>query len=86
MISMVSVQNFKNLRELKVDLEPVTVLVGANGSGKTSLLDAIELASLASIKPQKAYSSTTDTATGYTRAMARVTYRSNAMLTTELSR
>ena len=27
-----------------MDLEPLTVLVGANGSGKTSVLEAIDLA------------------------------------------
>ncbi|MBI1902973.1 MAG: AAA family ATPase [Planctomycetia bacterium] len=44
MITSVQVQNFKNLRKQEINLEPLTVFVGANGSGKTSVLDAIHLA------------------------------------------
>lgn len=36
-----SIRNFKALREVDVDFEPATVIVGANDSGKSSLLDAI---------------------------------------------
>jgi energy-coupling factor transporter ATP-binding protein EcfA2 len=36
-------RNFKALRELSIDLERFTVLVGANGCGKTSVLEAIDL-------------------------------------------
>jgi predicted ATPase len=51
MIHTLEVHNFKNLRNLEMDLEPLTVLVGANGSGKTSVLEAIHLAVSASIGP-----------------------------------
>jgi predicted ATPase len=44
MITSVHVQNFKNLRDQRIDLERLTVFVGANGSGKTSVLEAIDLA------------------------------------------
>jgi predicted ATPase len=44
MISILTVKNFKNLRQLTVQLEPLTVIVGANGSGKTSVLDAVSFA------------------------------------------
>ena len=44
MIHSLEIHNFKNLRNLEMDLEPLTVLVGANGSGKTSVLEAIHLA------------------------------------------
>lgn len=36
--------NFKALQDLSLDLERLTVLVGANGCGKTSVLEAIDLA------------------------------------------
>jgi predicted ATPase len=41
MIHKVHIQNFKSLRDLSVELERFTVFVGANGSGKTSVLEAI---------------------------------------------
>src|ERR1700677_3637084 len=44
MITSVVTQNFKKLRNLEMELEPLTVLVGANGSGKSSVLEAIDLA------------------------------------------
>ena len=47
MIHMVRIQNFKSLRDVSVELERFTVFVGANGSGKTSVLEAIDNAVLA---------------------------------------
>jgi predicted ATPase len=44
MIESVEIQNFKNIRNQRIELEPLTVFVGANGSGKTSVLEAIYLA------------------------------------------
>lgn len=41
MITSVQFENFKSLRNISIDLEPFTVLVGANGSGKSSLLQGI---------------------------------------------
>lgn len=38
-----SVRNFKSIREAELDFAPLTVLVGANSSGKTSLLQSILL-------------------------------------------
>jgi predicted ATPase len=43
MIESVEIQNFKNIRHQRIDLEPLTVFVGANGSGKTSVLEAVLL-------------------------------------------
>lgn len=43
MISQVSIKNFKCLRDVTVSLERFTVFVGANGSGKTSFLQALDL-------------------------------------------
>jgi predicted ATPase len=44
MISELRVQNFKCLLDVKADLAPFTVLIGPNDSGKSSVLDAIQLA------------------------------------------
>jgi len=43
MISEVRIQNYKCLRDVTVNLERFTVFVGANGSGKTSVLQALDL-------------------------------------------
>lgn len=43
MIRTIHMQNFKCLRDVKVDLGMFNVLIGPNDSGKTSLLDAIWL-------------------------------------------
>ncbi len=41
MIQSVEIQNFKNIRHQTIDLERLTVFVGPNGCGKTSVLQAI---------------------------------------------
>ncbi len=41
MIQKVCIQNYKTLRDVAIELERFTVFVGANGSGKTSVLEAI---------------------------------------------
>jgi hypothetical protein len=43
MLIRASFRNFKNLREVDVDLDRFTVLVGPNGAGKTSVLQGIHL-------------------------------------------
>jgi len=45
MIESLSIRNFKVLREVDVKLQPLTVIVGPNASGKTSILQAIEFIS-----------------------------------------
>lgn len=47
MINTVAISNFKCLREVRIELERFTVFVGANGSGKTSVLEAIHQAARA---------------------------------------
>jgi len=42
-ITKVRIQNFRGLKELVLDLEETTVLIGENNSGKTSVLDALRL-------------------------------------------
>jgi putative ATP-dependent endonuclease of OLD family len=43
MLTKLHVRNFRSLEEVAVPLEPLTAIVGPNGTGKTSLLRAIEL-------------------------------------------
>lgn len=45
MIQSLSIRNFKVLREVDFDLQPLTVIVGPNASGKSSILQAIALLS-----------------------------------------
>ena len=39
----IEVDGFRRLRSVKLKLKPLNVLIGANGSGKTSLLDVFSL-------------------------------------------
>jgi len=56
MIQKVHIQNFKSLRDASVDLERFTLFVGANGSGKTSVLEAVHNAvRAATVDPQKVF-------------------------------
>jgi ABC-type branched-subunit amino acid transport system ATPase component len=41
MIRRIRIRNFKSLRDVTVDLSPVTVLIGRSGTGKTNFVDAI---------------------------------------------
>lgn len=41
MIRRIEIENFRGVRKMAVDLREFQVLVGANGSGKSSLLDAL---------------------------------------------
>ena len=47
MFNKITIRNFKSLADTSTELGPFTVLVGANGSGKSSFLQAIELVSWA---------------------------------------
>lgn len=47
MIRKVRVKNYKSIPDLTLELGRVTVLIGANGSGKSNILEAIALASAA---------------------------------------
>ncbi len=56
MIDSVTIANFKNLRHVEVGLSPLTVFVGPNASGKTSVLDALHLAVRAATgEPEKVF-------------------------------
>lgn len=43
MIKSVEIRNFKSIRHQSIPLEPITIFVGANASGKTSILQVIDL-------------------------------------------
>src|SRR4029077_11829585 len=47
MIRKVRIENYKSIPDLALDLGRATVLIGANGSGKSNILEAIALASAA---------------------------------------
>ncbi|RCR68319.1 chromosome segregation protein SMC [Larkinella punicea] len=42
MLKRVSIQNFKSLKDVKLNLEKVNLLIGPNNSGKTNFLKALE--------------------------------------------
>lgn len=42
-ITAVRIRNFRGIKSLDLELGPVTVLIGENNSGKTSVLDALKL-------------------------------------------
>src|ERR1700722_7082615 len=68
MINKVQIQNFKSLRDVSINLERFTVFVGANGSGKSSVLGAIHNAVRAATgDPQKVFSHERHGDWGYTR-------------------
>jgi predicted ATPase len=42
-LETVSIGGFRRLRKVKIEMRPLMVMIGANGVGKTSLMDAISL-------------------------------------------
>lgn len=47
MISKIEIKNFKSISDLSIELGRVNVIIGENGCGKTNILEAIALASVA---------------------------------------
>ncbi len=45
-LTEVKINNYKTLRDVSISLEPLNVLIGANGSGKTSLLELFDILSV----------------------------------------
>ena len=43
-VSAVRIQNFKRIADTRIELAPVTYLVGGNNSGKSSVLQALHTA------------------------------------------
>src|SRR5437868_1814353 len=70
MIQSASFRNFKSLRHVDVEFERLTVFVGPNASGKTSILEGLHLLSqAASTRPEKLFSGTRDPLFLYTRGV-----------------
>jgi predicted ATPase len=44
-ITQVKIKNYKSIAGVQVDLEPLTILVGRNGSGKSNFMDALAFVS-----------------------------------------
>ena len=42
MIRTLDIRNFKSIIQARVELHPLTVIVGANGSGKSNLIEALD--------------------------------------------
>lgn len=42
-LSRIEIKNFRCLKDVKLELAPITVIYGENGSGKTSILEAVQL-------------------------------------------
>jgi predicted ATPase len=64
MLTRASFRNFKNLREVDVDLDRFTVLVGPNGAGKTSVLQGIHLLTQLGLGPRRAAANLLDDSPG----------------------
>jgi predicted ATPase len=47
MIEKLTIENYKSIQHLEFELGQITVLIGANGSGKSNILEAIALSSAA---------------------------------------
>ncbi|MDR1856970.1 MAG: AAA family ATPase [Desulfovibrio sp.] len=50
MITNIHIQGFRRLYDFAVPIRPLTVVIGANGVGKSTLLDTFELLSLSASK------------------------------------
>ena len=53
-ITKVRIRNFRGIRDLEIELGKVTVLIGENNSGKTSVLDALKLC-LRDLSPRRRF-------------------------------
>ncbi len=52
MLKRVSIQNFKSLKDVTLDLQKVNLLIGPNNSGKTNFLKALESFSIGGLRSQ----------------------------------
>jgi hypothetical protein len=54
MIRRIKIRDFKSIREVELELDPVTVLVGRSGTGKSNLVQAIRFLRNYLLNPQEA--------------------------------
>ena len=54
MIRRIKIRDFKSIREVDLELDPVTVLVGRSGTGKSNLVQAIRFLRNYLLNPQEA--------------------------------
>ena len=55
MIASIAFRKFKALRQTRVELSPFNLFIGPNGSGKTSLIEALlRLRTLVALPPSEA--------------------------------
>jgi AAA15 family ATPase/GTPase len=47
MIEKITIENYKSIQKLEIELGRITILIGANGSGKSNILEAIAFSSAA---------------------------------------
>ena len=50
MLKQLRFKNWRNLRDVTIDLSPITVLIGANSSGKTNIFDGLKFMRDANVK------------------------------------
>ena len=48
MLTRLEIDGFRSIERLELEMQPLTILIGPNGGGKTNILDAIHLLSSAS--------------------------------------
>lgn len=56
LLKTITIQNFRRIADLTVELGPTTVLIGENNVGKTTLFDAVRLALSRSVTRRTTYS------------------------------
>src|SRR5436309_38053 len=54
MIKQIKIRDFKSIREVELNLDPVTVLIGRSGTGKSNLVHAIRFLRNVLINQQQA--------------------------------
>lgn len=50
MINEIQIENFKSIRELKLPLKQINILIGANGAGKSNFISYFKLLDESSLK------------------------------------
>lgn len=43
MIKTITIENYKSIRHLELDMKPINILIGANGAGKSNFIGFFKL-------------------------------------------